>query len=425
MPNYQNYVFVVDTLGQPLSPTHPARARKLLKKGLAAVFRTYPFTIILKKTVENPGNEPSRIKLDPGASVTGIALVNQSRDTVIWAAELTHRGDRIRAKLTARRVVRRHRRCRKTRYRQARFNNRKRQEGWLAPSLKHRVETTLTWVNRLISSCPITDISMELVRFDTQKLLNPEISGVEYQQGVLFGYELREYLLTKWQHQCAYCGGQNIPLEIEHIQPKSQGGSDRVSNLAIACHKCHQKKGSQAVEQFLEKKPEILKRLLVQAKAPLKNAAAVNSTRWALFNSLKLTGLPIEIGTGGLTKYNRTVQGLPKTHWLDDADCVGKSTPTRLKIKTHQPLLMTCFGRGGRQKAAPNKRLPIRHNPLKPIKGWLTGDIAKQMAHGIGRITPSSRGSFVLTKPDKTQFSVKPIDLKPVLRRDGYLYKFS
>ncbi|MDT9247115.1 RRXRR domain-containing protein, partial [Limnospira sp. PMC 1249.20] len=121
MPNYQNYVFVVDTLGQPLSPTHPARARKLLKQGLAAVFRTYPFTIILKKTVENPGNEPSRIKLDPGASVTGIALVNQSRDTVIWAAELTHRGDRIRAKLTARRVVRRHRRCRKTRYRQARF----------------------------------------------------------------------------------------------------------------------------------------------------------------------------------------------------------------------------------------------------------------------------------------------------------------
>ncbi|AMW30553.1 hypothetical protein N39L_52220 [Limnospira platensis NIES-39] len=326
MPNYQNYVFVVDTLGQPLSPTHPAIARKLLKQGLAAVFRTYPFTIILKKTVENPGNEALRLKLDPGASVTGIALVNQSRDTVIWAAELTHRGDRIRAKLTARRVVRRHRRCRKTRYRQARFNNRKRQEGWLAPSLKHRVETTLTWVNRLISSRPITDISMELVRFDTQKLPNPEISGVEYQQGVLFGYELREYLLTKWQHQCAYCGGQNIPLEIEHIQPKSQGGFDRVSNLGIACHKCNQKKGSQPVEQFLLPKPEILKRCSVQAQAPLKNAAAVNSTRWALFNRLKPTGLPIEIGTGGLTKYNRTVQGLPKTHWLDAADCVGKST---------------------------------------------------------------------------------------------------
>jgi 5-methylcytosine-specific restriction endonuclease McrA len=424
MQNYQNYVFVVDTKGQPLSPTHPARARKLLKQGLAAVFRTYPFTIVLKKTVENPGNEPLRLKLDPGASVTGIALVNQKTATVVWAAELTHRGDRIRAKLAERRGVRRNRRCRKTRYRQARFNNRKRQDGWLAPSLKHRVETTLTWVNRLISYGPITDISMELVRFDTQKLQNPEISGVEYQQGVLFGYELREYLLTKWQHQCAYCGAKNIPLEIEHIQPKSKGGSDRVSNLAIACHKCNQKKGSQPVEQFLEKKPEILKRLLVQAKAPLKNAAAVNSTRWALFSRLKQTGLPIEIGTGGLTKYNRMVQGLPKTHWLDAA-CVGKSTP-RLKIKTHQPLLITCFGRGGRQKAALNTYgYPIRHNPLKPIKGWLTGDMAKHRTHGIGRITPRSRGSFVLTKPDKTQFSVKPIDLKPVFRRDGYLYKFS
>lgn len=274
MQNYQNYVFVVDTKGQPLSPTHPARARKLLKQGLAAVFRTYPFTIVLKKTVENPGNEPLRLKLDPGASVTGIALVNQSRDTVVWAAELTHRGDRIRAKLAERRVVRRNRRCRKTRYRQARFNNRKRKDGWLAPSLNHRVETTLTWVNRLSSYCPITDISMELVRFDTQKLLNPEISGVEYQQGVLFGYELREYLLTKWQHQCAYCGAKNIPLEIEHIQPKSKGGSDRVSNLAIACHKCNQKKGSQPVEQFLFKKTRNFEAVASAGQSPVEKCGS-------------------------------------------------------------------------------------------------------------------------------------------------------
>ena len=120
---------------------------------------------------------------------------------------------------------------------------------------------------------------MELVRFDTQKLQNPEISGARYQQGVLFGSELREYLLTKWQHQCAYCGAKGVPLEIEHIDPKSLGGSDRVSNLTIACHQCNQKKGSQPVEKFLKKKPEVLLRLLVQAKAPLKNAAAVNSSK--------------------------------------------------------------------------------------------------------------------------------------------------
>ncbi len=421
-----NYVFVIDTKKQPLNPIHPGRARKLLNSGKAAVWRTYPFTIILKRAIASPLGTPNRIKLDPGSQVTGMALVNQQTGVVFWAAELTHRGDRIRAKLARRRAVRRNRRGRKTRYRQARFNHRKRSDGWLAPSLRHRVETTMTWVNRLLKYCPITDISIELVRFDTQKLQNPEISGACYQQGVLFGYELREYLLTKWQHQCAYCGAKNIPLEIEHIHPLSKGGSNRVSNLTIACHQCNQKKGSQPVEKFLKKKPEVLLKLLVQAKAPLKNAAAVNSTRWALFNSLKETGLTIETGTGGLTKYNRVIAGLPKTHWLDAA-CVGKSThKLELKIKIDQPLLITCFGRGGRQKAAVNKYgYPIRHNQLKPIKGWLTGDIAKHKVHGIGRITPRSRGSFVLTLPDKTQFSVKPIDLKPVFRRDGYSYKFS
>ena len=420
----QNYVFVIDTNQQPLNPIHPGRARKLLSSGKAAVFRTYPFTIILKRQIASPIGVPNRIKLDPGSKVTGIALVNDRTGVVFWAAELTHRGDKIRAKLLKRRNIRRNRRSRKTRYRQARFNNRKRSDGWLAPSLKHRVETTMTWVNRLLRYCPITDISMELVRFDTQKLQNPEISGVEYQQGVLFGYELREYLLTKWQHQCAYCGAKNIPLEIEHIYPKSKGGSDRVSNLTIACHKCNQKKGSQPVEKFLKKKPEVLSRLLALVKRPLKDAAAVNSTRWALFNRLKKTGLVIETGTGGLTKYNRVKLGLPKTHWLDAA-CVGKSTPP-LKIMSHQPLLITCKGRGGRQKAALNKYgYPIRHNPLKPIKGWLTGDMAKHKVYGIGRITPRSRGSFVLTKPDKTKFSVKPIDLKPVFRRDGYSYEVS
>ncbi|MGK7899909.1 MAG: RNA-guided endonuclease IscB [Hormoscilla sp.] len=419
----QNCVFVLDANKQRLNPIHPARARKLLKQGKAAVFRTYPFTIILRRTVEDPGLEPHRIKLDPGAKVTGIVLVNEKTGTVVWAAELTHRGDSIKKKLADRRAVRRNRRNRKTRYRPGRFNNRKRPLGWLAPSLQHRVETVMTWVKRLRKYCPITDISMELVRFDTQKLQNPEISGVEYQHGVLFGYELREYLLTKWRHQCAYCGAKEVPLEIEHIHPKSKGGSDRVSNLAIACHKCNQKKAASAVEQFLKKKPEVLKRLLAQAKAPLKDAAAVNSTRWALFNRLKETGLAIETGTGGLTKYNRTLQGLPKTHWLDAA-CVGRSTPM-LKIATTRPLLITCKGRGGRQKAALNKYgYPIRHNPLKPIKGWQTGDIAKHKVHGIGRITPRSRGSFMLTKPDKTQKSVKPIDLKPIFRRDGYAYKW-
>jgi len=134
---------------------------------------------------------------------------------------------------------------------------------------------------------------MELVRFDLQAMENPEIEGCQYQQGTLAGYELREYLLDKWARTCAYCGKQNLPLQIEHIFPRAKGGTGRGSNLTLACEKCNQAKGNEDVAVFLKKKPEVLKRILAQAKAPLKDAAAVNSTRWALLGRLRKTGLPV------------------------------------------------------------------------------------------------------------------------------------
>ncbi|GGA25900.1 hypothetical protein CYANOKiyG1_41790 [Okeania sp. KiyG1] len=131
----------------------------------------------------------------------------------------------------------------------------------------------MTWVKRLIKFSPVESISMELVRFDTQLIQNPEIKGIEYQQGELAGYELREYLLEKWGPRCASTSGKtNTPLEIEHIHPKSKGGSDRVSNLTVACTKCNQIKSNQDVKDFLSGKPELLKRILTQAKSPLKDA---------------------------------------------------------------------------------------------------------------------------------------------------------
>ena len=158
--------------------------------------------------------------------------------------------------------------------------------------MQHRVETTLTWVNKLRRLAPISSIIQELVRFDLQQLENPEISGLEYQQGILCGYEIREYLLNKWNRKCAYCNIENVPLQVEHIHPKAKGGSNRISNLCLACEKCNQKKGSQDIQQFLAKKPDILKHILAQAKRPLKDAAAVNSTLWRLFSRLKETGCP-------------------------------------------------------------------------------------------------------------------------------------
>ena len=120
---------------------------------------------------------------------------------------------------------------------------------------------------------------MELVRFDLQQLENPEISGAEYQQGQLLGYEIREYLLNKWDRKCTYCKTQNIPLQVEHIHPKAKGGSNRISNLCLACEKCNLKKGTQDVKDFLSKKPDLLKQIMAQVKRPLNDAAAVNSTR--------------------------------------------------------------------------------------------------------------------------------------------------
>jgi 5-methylcytosine-specific restriction endonuclease McrA len=105
-------------------------------------------------------------------------------------------------------------------------------------------------------------------------------------------------LLEKWNRKCAYCGAENLPLEVEHIHPRSKGGTDRVSNLTMACHSCNQSKSNRDIRDFLSGQPDGLNRILKQAKSPLKDAAAVNSTRWALFNALKQTGLPVATGTG-------------------------------------------------------------------------------------------------------------------------------
>ncbi len=300
-----NYLFVLDKDRNILDPCHSAVARKLQTQLKAKMFRRYPCVIILQKAVDNPSPQPLILKIDPGSKHTGFALVNLKGE-VVWGAELTHRGQAIKASLESRHSLRRGRRARHTRYRQARFLNRCRPKRWLAPSLLHRVLTIETWVKRLCSYANVVEIQMELVRFDLQQIENPEISGIEDQQGELAGYEVREYLLNKWDRKCAYCSMGNTPLQVEHIQPKAKGGSNKISNLCLACEKCNIKKGTKDIRVFLAKKPEILKRILSQAKRSLKDAAAVNSTRWALFNQLKLTGLLVTTGSGGLTKFNRT-----------------------------------------------------------------------------------------------------------------------
>jgi 5-methylcytosine-specific restriction endonuclease McrA len=314
-------VFVLDT--KPLNPVHPGRARLLLKQGKAAVYRRYPFTLILKRAVEQPVLHPLRVKIDPGSKTTGIALVDDGSGEVVWAAELVHRGEQIKRAMDKPPAARRRRRQRKTRYRKPRFANRRKRKGTLSPELPSRVCNVLTWVRRLMRLCPLGAISQELVRFDTQALENPDIEGVQYQQGTLVGYEVRAYVLLKWEHQCAYCDAKDVPLELDHVHPRSKLGSNRVSNLVAACKPCNQRKGNQDIHEFLQGQPERVARILAQARTPLLDAAAVNATRWALYERLKAFGLPVECGSGGLTKFNRITRALPKTHWCDAA-CVGR-----------------------------------------------------------------------------------------------------
>ena len=420
-----NHIFVLDTNRKPLTPCKPGVARSLLKAGKASVFRRYPFTIILNKEVDaNP--EPLELKLDPGSKVTGIAL--KQGNHIIFAAELQHRGQQIKEALLSRRQLRRSRRNRKTRYRPARFLNRTRPEGWLAPSWQHRVDTLMTWVHRFRRLAPVGRITQELVRFDLQLMENPEISGVEYQQGELQGYEVREYLLFKWGRTCAYCGAQNVPLEVEQIQPRSKGGSDRVSNLTMACHSCNQAKGNGDIRDFLSGQPDVLSRLLRQAKSPLKDAAAVNSTRWALFKALKATGLPVTTGTGGQTKFNRLRLNLPKAHWLDAA-CVGPVES--LEVLTSKPLLILAKGHGTRQMCGTNKYgFPNRHRSRRQIhKGFQTGDMVtvlvtagKKIGSYLGRVLCRASGSFDITTASVRVAGISHKYCQPIHSTDGYAY---
>lgn len=418
-------VLVIDHNKHPLMPCHPSRARELLRTGKAAVYRRFPFTIILKER-EGGDVQPVALKIDPGSKTTGLALVAdfQRGKRVVWGAELTHRGQRIRDALLSRRYQRRSRRQRKTRYRPARFLNRRRANGWLPPSLQSRIENIWTWVFRLAYRCPMTSLSQELVRFDTQLMQNAEISGIEYQQGELQGYEVREYLLEKWGRKCAYCGKTDSPLEIEHIIPKARGGSDRVSNLSLACHECNQKKGPQTAAEFGH--PEIQKK----AKAPLKDAAAVNATRWALFDRLKMTGLPLEADTGGRTKFNRVSQGYPKVHWIDAA-CVGGSGASVIVDPGQAILSIKAMGHGSRQMCRTDKYGFSAHHRLRQKQhfGFQTGDMARAIIPKgkyagiyIGRIVCRAAGNFDIST-SRGKISLNYRLCKSVHRSDGYDYQ--
>lgn len=418
-------VFVLDTNKRPLAPCHEAVARKLLKQGKAAIYRRFPFTIILKRSVDESEIETTyRLKIDYGSRHTGLAILRGQE--MVWLGQLDHRTD-IKERMDKRRAFRRARRNRKTRYRKPRFLNRKRKGGWLPPSLESRVQNIKTWVNRLQKLCPIGYISYENAKFDTKLMRNPEISGIEYQQGTLQGYEVREYLLEKFGRKCCYCGKENVPLEVEHIIPKSRGGTDRIDNLCLACRDCNQRKGNQTAEEFGY--PHIQE----QVKESLKDASVINATRWKVYDMLKQAGLDVECGTGARTKMNRIRLGLPKTHYFD-ACCVGESTPSHLYFKTKEVLFIKAKGHGSRSRTNLDRYgFPRGYFARqKFFFGFQTGDMVKAVVprgkyKGVwfGEVSCRKTGSFDIKGKDGKRIAqgINYRYVQVIQRFDGYTYR--
>ncbi len=424
-------VLVVDAQRQPLHPCTPARARLLLKQRKAAVLRRFPFVLILKETRPETLGQELRVKIDPGSKTTGLAIVNETTGEVLWAAELTHRGEEVREALTKRRAARRSRRSRRTRYRQPRFTNRRRPKGWLPPSLRSRSDNVLTWVARLRRWCPVGALSLELVKFDTALMQDASLQGKDYQTGTLAGCEVRQYVLLLWKHTCAYCGVSGVPLELDHVVPQSRGGSDRESNRVPACHHCNQQKGNQSLEEFLGDRPTVLHRIQAHLKTPLGDAAAINTLRWALYEGLQATGLPLETGSGGRTKWNRVSRALPKTHWLDAA-LVGASTPAVLRVSWVVPWLITAERRQRRQMVLMDKRgFPrTRAKGRSYVQGFRTGDIVRaRVASGtksgsyLGRVAVRVSGSFNIATRTATIQGVAARYCTVLQHTDGYSYQ--
>ncbi len=421
-------VFVLDTHKKPLMPCTPKKARLLLSRGRAVVHRRYPLVIRLKdRRLEESVVQPLVLKIDPGSKTSGMAVARVEATPqgevhrAVHLAEVGHRGEKVHEAMGTRARARRRRRSAHLRYRPPRFAHRTRPKGWLPPSLRSRIGNVLTWAQRYRRWAPLTRLEVERVKFDLHLMQNPELAGIEYQRGELAGWELRAYLLEKFQHRCAYCHQGEVPFEIDHQVPRSRGGSNRASNLVLSCHVCNVAKGTQTAAEFGHPQVE------AQAKTPLKDATAVNATRYALVRALGVFNLPLGTWSGGRTRWNRDWFGLPKTHALD-ALCVGELAGVR--ARTLRTLHISASGRGQYCRTLFTKHGFPRGYLMrqKQVNGVQTGDLVLAVVPPPYQAQGTHKGRVAVRK--SRFFRINGVDSIParcctVLQRgDGYDYAF-
>ena len=420
-------VFVLDKSKKPLDMISHAKARILLKNRLAVVHKIYPFTIRLKDNSAVLKDRSYTVKLDPGSRHTGVAIVDD-KDAVVMLTEIEHRGHVIKRNLDSRRAVRHNRRNRNTRYRPARFLNRTKPKGWLAPSVKSRADNVINFIRKYKKLINIDKVMIEDISFDTAQMSSDSsLIGTAYQQGPLYNTNLKKFIFSKTNGRCSYCGAK--ATEIDHIVPKSKGGSNSPSNLTPACRSCNQMKSNKTLKEFGKLVGKDFSHL--KPKRLPKDAAIVQSARNYTIRKIKDI-IPNTISYASwLTKYNRDELGLPKEHYYD-ALSVGE-VPTKFNFLTDKILQISAKGRGKRQMCRVDKYGFPRTSAKasKTIKGFQTGDMVKAIVptglkagEYLGRVAVRSSGYFDIQT--KTQV-IEGIGYKYchiVQRSDGYLYSY-
>lgn len=308
-------VYVISKDGHPLMPTtRHGKVRRMLASGIAVVVKRCPFTIkILKET--GTVTQPVSLGIDAGSKRVGVSAT--TKDKVLYESDVELRNDIVDL-LSSRRELRRGRRNRKTRYRAARFDNRRRKDGWFAPSVSERVNSHLTIVRKTLSMLPISKVTVETASFDIQKIKNPMVEGADYQKGEQLDFwNVREYVLFRDGHQCQCYKGKSKDkvLNVHHIESRKTGG-DTPNNLITLCETCHT-----GYHRGTVTLPKSIKRGM-----RFRDAAFMGIMRWAFYNKLKeeLTpqGIEVRHTYGYITKNTRIEHKLPKEHFID-ARCIS------------------------------------------------------------------------------------------------------
>lgn len=392
-------VYVINKQGQALMPTERfGKVRRLLKNSLAHVVCRIPFTIQLDYDTTDY-TQPVSLGVDAGSKHIGISATTSDKE--LYAADVELRNDIV-DKLSTRREQRRTRRSR-LRYRKARFNNRvsSKRKGWLAPSVENKIQTHLTVVEKIHKFLPITNIVVETASFDIQKINNPSISGVEYQQGEqLDFFNVREYVLFRDNHTCQHCKGKSKDkvLNVHHIESRKTGG-DSPKNLITLCETCHKAYHRGEFE------------LNVKRGKSFRDAAFMGIMRWSFYDRLKNIYPNVSMTFGYITKNTRITNNLPKEHYVD-ARCISGNPMSKplgyyfyqKKVRCqNRQIHKANFLKGGRKK--------LNQAPFL-VKGFRLFDLVeyqKELYYIFGR---RSSGSFDIRKLDGTKVNKGSINCK-------------